>query len=294
MSNQVIQAGLVALLGASSWTTGACVTPLLLNGSLVDTCVRQITAATNASPIVCTTDSAHGWQNGDLVVVVANGANGNTAAIGTFRLSAASGSTFALQSADENTPLNTTGNGAWAGTAGVINLTRIATFADVDGAKVGGQTDKSLTNCTVLANGIVDADDPASWTSFTGTVSAFLLALGATPGTAGNVPIVFQDGRTCVRVAATVAPSATSIPVYPLEGDIASGVSIVFSNGVTATLSAPASAGATTIAVNAISAGIAVGHNGDAVVTGSGLPATLTSGTLTESFSSGTNRIAKL
>lgn len=294
MSNQVIPAGLVALLGSSAWATGACVTPLLLDGSLLDTCVRRITAATNASPIVCTTDSAHSWQNGDLVVILANGSNGNTAAIGTFRITSASGSTFSLQSADENTPLNTTGNGTWSGTAGAINLTRIATFADVDGAKVGGQADKSLTNCTVLANGIIDADDPASWTSFTGTVSAFLIALGATPGTAGNIPIVFQDGKTCVRVAATAASGATSVAVQPLEGDIASGTSIVFTNGVTATLSAGASAGATTISVNALSASIPVGHNGDAVVTGSGLPATITSGTLTETFSSGANRIAKL
>lgn len=294
MSNQVIPAGLVALLGATSWTTGACVTPLKLDGSLTDTCVHQVTGATNATPIVVTTASAHGYTNGDLVVIVPNGANVNTAALGTFRVIAASGLVFSLQSADDVTPLNTTGNGAWSGTAAVINLTKIATFADVDGAKVGGQADKALANCVVMANGIIDADDPASWTAWTGTVNAFLLALGATPGTAGNIPIVFQDGKTCVHVAANAASSATTIYVLPLEGDIANGSTIVFSCGVTATLSAGATAGDKTLTVSALSGAIAAGHTGDAAVTGSGLPATLTSGTLTQSFSAATNRIARL
>jgi hypothetical protein len=204
------------------------------------------------------------------------------------------GSTLALQSNDDYNPLNTTGNGVWAGTACMINLSKMATFADVDGAKVGGQADKSLANCTVLANGVIDSDDPASWTAWTGTATAFLLALGATPGAVGNIPMVFQDGKTSVKVAATVTTGATSIPIEPLGGAVASGVTIVFSNGVSATLSAGAAEGARTLAVNAISAGIAVGHTGDALVTGSGLPATLNSGTLTETFSSGANRIARV
>ena len=295
MSNQVIPAGLVALLGATSWTTGACVTPLKLDGSLTDTAIRQITAATNATPIVCTTDAAHGWSNGDQIVILQNGANGNLAAIGTFRITAASGSVFSLQSNDDVTPVNTTGNGTWSGTACAINLTKIATFADVDAAKVGGQTDPVLTNCVVMANGIIDADDPASWAAWTGTAHAFLIALGNTPGAAGNVPIVFQDGKTSVHVVATAATSATTIAVAPLEGNIANTTAIVFSNGVTATLTSPAVAGDKTLTVSALaSPGIPVGHTGDAPVTGSGLPATLTSGTLTETFSSATNRIAKL
>jgi hypothetical protein len=294
MSNQVIPIGLTALVGATSWLAGACVTPLKLDGSLTDTAISQVTAATNATPIVVTTASAHGAAAGDLVVILANGANGNTAAIGTFRVTAPSGSTLSLQSADEDTPLNTTGNGTWAGTACMINLSKIATFADVDGAKVGGQADKSLSNCVINANGIIDADDPASWTAWTGTVSAFLLALGATPGTAGNIPILFQDGKTNVHVTADAATSATTIWVRTLEGDIANGTAIVLSNGVTATLSAGATAGQKSLTVSAISGPIAAGHTGDAPVTGSGLPATLTSGTLTETFSNATNRLVRL
>jgi hypothetical protein len=295
MSNQVIPAGLVALLGATSWITGACVTPLKLDGSLTATAIRQVTAATNATPIVCTVDTTHNWSNGDLIVIIANGANGNTAAIGTFRITSASTNVFSLQSADDVTPVNTTGNGTWSGTAAAINLSKIATFADVSAAKVGGQTDPVLSNCVVMANGIIDADDPASWSAWTGTVHAFLIALGNTPGAAGNVPVVFQDGKTCVHVVATAATSATTIAVAPLEGNIASGTSIVFSNGVTATLTAGGTAGDKTLTVLALaSPGIPVGHTGDAPVTGSGLPATLTSGTLTETFSSATNRIAKL
>lgn len=294
MSTQIIPAGLTALLGASSWSTGACVVPLKLDGSLTDTAVHQVTAATNATPIQITTSGAHGASAGDLVVIMPNGANVNTAAIGTFRVSNPSESTLNLQSADETTPLDTTGNGTWSGTACMINLTKMATHADYDGAKSNSDADKALSGCTVLANGIIDADDPASWTSWTGTVSAFLIELGATPGTAGNVPMVFQDGKTCVHVVANAAQSATTVWVRPLEGDIASGTAIVFSNGVTATLSAGASAGARSLTVNALSAAIAAGHTGDALVTGSGLPATLNSGTLTETLSSAANRIGRL
>lgn len=291
MSSQRIPAGRVALLGASSWITGACVTPLLLDGSLTDTCVRRITGATNASPIVITTDAAHGWQNGDLLVSFGTPANGNTAALGTFRAASASGSTLSLQSADEDAPLNTTGNGAWSGTAGIINLTRIADFGSINAAKVGGQTDPVLANCVVLAGGVIDADDPPDYTNFMGNVSAFVLSLGTTPGATGNIPLIFFDGRICVRVAATAASTATSIAVHSLEANLASGTQIVFTNGVTATLSADATAGDKVISVNSLSAQIPVGHNGDAVAVGANLPASLTSGTLRLSFSSGIYRI---
>jgi hypothetical protein len=48
------------------------------------------------------------------------------------------------------------------------------------------------------------------------------------------------------------------------------------------------------LTVSANSGPIAAGHTGDAPVTGSGLPATLTSGTLTETFSNATNRLVRL
>lgn len=75
-----------------------------------------ITAATNATPIVITTTSAHGLVTGQVVVVA--GLVGNTAGNGTFEISAASGSTYTL--------LNSAGNGVWSsgGTTNPINKYR--------------------------------------------------------------------------------------------------------------------------------------------------------------------------
>jgi hypothetical protein len=65
----------------------------------------SVTAATNASPIVVTTASAHGRSPGDTVII--SDCAGNTAANGTWVLSAASGSSMTLT--------GSTGNGAYSG-----------------------------------------------------------------------------------------------------------------------------------------------------------------------------------
>jgi hypothetical protein len=88
-----------------------------------------------------------------------------------------------------------------------------------------------------------------------------------------------------VRVAADALISATTLWVEPLYGPLASGASFVLSNGVTATLTAPAAAGARSLTVSALSAAVAAGHTGDAtltvsssslpLVTGSGAPSTV-------------------
>jgi hypothetical protein len=95
-------------------------------------------------------------------------------------------------------------------------------------------------------------------------------------------------------VSAAAATSATTIAVEKLAGPIPNSTAIVFSNGVTATLSAAANAFDRTLTVTALSAGIAAGHTADVQTTNSGLPFTGSGGSYTFQFDSGVNKIIKI
>ena len=69
-------------------------------------------AATNATPIVITTASAHGAKTGDRAVV--RGVEGNTNANGAFTITVLSTTTFSLD--------GSSGDGARTGTAGAVEL----------------------------------------------------------------------------------------------------------------------------------------------------------------------------
>lgn len=74
-----------------------------------------ITAATNATPIVITTRTVHGFRPGDIVKI--SGALGNTAANGTFRVKAVpSTTTFSLRALDDSADV--AGNGAYTANSG--------------------------------------------------------------------------------------------------------------------------------------------------------------------------------
>ena len=92
----------------------------------------RVTNCTNASPIVCTTGTAtHDIAPGNVVKLAK--VLGNTAANGTFTVSAATGTTFTLQSS--------TGNGAFSGDGVVWKVTPAATTGYVYQA---GNTDGGL------------------------------------------------------------------------------------------------------------------------------------------------------
>ena len=242
-----------------------------LDGSPTDVGVLAITNATNASPIVCTVADTTGMANEDLVII--RGVGGNTAANGTWRITVINGTTFSLHTVRGS--LASTGNGAYTSGGCIINLSLGDDFADLDACSVG--TPVALGSKTVSAGGVLDAADP-TFSAFTGSAHAFVIY------ESGGKNLFINDGRTQVVVAADAASSATTIWVEPLEGDLASGITIVFSNGITATLSSGASAGARSIAVNALSGAIAAGHHGDAVTTNSGLPLTAASNGVTITF----------
>ncbi len=69
----------------------------------------KITGCTNATPVVCTTSTAHGFSNGDLVWI--QSVYGNWAANGLRKVASATPTTFALTTTAD---VNVAGNGAYA------------------------------------------------------------------------------------------------------------------------------------------------------------------------------------
>lgn len=272
--------------GSIDWDTNTMkAAQLLLDGSLTDTGIKAITAATNASPIVVTSTS-HGFSNGDIVVI--RGILGNTAANGTWLVAGVTTNTFNLTTVKDG--LNSTGNGAYTSGGCAINLTLTDTYDKIDGALVGSLS-SAFTTPTVV-NGVLDADD-VTFSGVTGTVHG--LAIIKDTGTASTSRnAIFVDGRMQVIVAADAASSATTLWVEPLAGPIPNSTQIIFSNGITATLTSGASAGARSLSVSALSGAIAAGHTSDVQTTNSGLPYTAAGNNVTFQWDNGANKIIKV
>ncbi len=229
------------------------------------------------------TSNSHGFSNGDIVVI--GGVLGITAANGTWTVAGVTTNTFQLTTSRSLTALNSTGNAAYTSGGYIVNLTLASALTDVDAGLLGAAV--TLTTPT-NTNGVLDADDP-TFTGITGNVTAMLIKDNTT-----STPIYFMDGKTQVCVAADAATSATTVAVEPLEGPLPSGAVLVFSNGVSATLSGAAIAGARTLSVTALSAGITAGHTADTPTTNSGFPVTLAGNNFTVNFDNGVNKIVKL
>lgn len=279
MSTRLFDKGRENLVGAGSWTADT-IKAMQVSLSTPDVAIKAITGATNATPIVVTA-TAHGFANGD--IVVQQNILGNTAANGTFKVAGVTTNTYNLTTVKDG--LNTTGNGAYTSGGSAIDLTLAANTTDVDGGRNG--TDQTLT-ATTNTLGVLDAADP-TFTGVSGGVDAIILYDNTT-----SVPMVFIDGKQQLVVAADAASSATTVAIEPAAGVVASGVSMIFSNGVTATLTAGINFGDRTITVSALSAGIAKGHTADVATTGGGLPFTGGGGSFTYQFDNGVNRIAKV
>jgi hypothetical protein len=282
MSNRLFGRGLEgAVRDVVNFTTGTFKARALDRANNTSTILKAITGITNASPMVVTITS-HGWSNGDIVVI--NGVGGITAANGTWVIASVATNTFALTTlfAEGGSALNSTGNAAYTSGGKAINLSVSSASTDLPSG-AGSSTDYTLTlNTSSPGNGYVDSDDP-SWASVSASTNIDAIAMLQTAATDRNV--YFYDGKIFVRVAADALISATTLWVEPLYGPLASGASFVLSNGVTATLTAPAAAGARSLTVSALSAAVAAGHTGDAtltvsssslpLVTGSGAPSTV-------------------
>lgn len=285
MSNRIFEKGRQGFAdGSLDWDTNSF--KAVLESFVADTHIKAITNATNANPIAYTVTS-HGWSVGDIVVILLVG--GNLAANGTYKIgTVVDANTLNLLTVADG--LAVQGSAAYTSGGVMINMTQATNRADIDAGQVG--TPVALTTPTV-ANGVLDADDP-TFTSVTGAQCLGMFIYKDTGVAATDRLAIWQDGRCLVTVAADAASSATTVWVEPLAGAIPSGTSLVFSNGKTAVLSAPAAAGARSLTVGALANAIAAGNTSDAPTTNNNLPVTPNGGNITITFDSGNNRIAKL
>ena len=249
--------------------------------------IALISSSTNASPIVVTTTGAHGYSTGDVVVI--GGHQTNTAANGTWAITAASGSVFTLTTLLDG--VNSTGNGVGGATGWCIDITTASVLTDVSANSNG--TDPSLSSVT-NTGGVINSAN-ITWSGLTATKS---WAVAIYDSTASNDLIAFIDGTYQVYVVTQASGSATSIAVNRLATAIANGTTLVFSDGSSATLTAQANVGDTSLTVSSLAAIVHRQATADVVtyntVAGStsGLPFTPGSGAgFTLSVDTGPNKL---
>lgn len=142
-----------------------------------------ISGATNASPIVITTASAHGYANGEEVLIW--GVAGNTAANGFWKIANVASSTFEL--------VGSTGNGSYSGgTDFVLNLNDLEFLGDIStGARVG--TSSALASKTIT-DGYFTANNP-TFPALAGDVFE-LLVLFKDTGNVNTSPLIMITGES--------------------------------------------------------------------------------------------------
>lgn len=278
MADSLFEKGREGFLdGTLDWDTNTF-KDILMDTGTADTAVKAITGATNATPIVVTA-TAHGFTNGDIVVV--NDVGGNLAANGVWKIANQAANTFELT--DPVSGTNVVGSAAYTSGGYAVCLGPSAAgdnLDDIDGTRVG--TDQTLTGNTVTA-GVADAND-LTHTAVTGN-SVEAVGIYKDTGTGSTSRLVaFLDGKQIVTCSAQAASSSTSIAVERLVADIPNGTVLTFSNGASATLSSLATAGARTISVTSTAAIITAGSRAVAPKTGSGLPVTPNGGNIIVSW----------
>jgi hypothetical protein len=253
-----------------------------------DAAIKAITGATNATPIVVTA-TGHGFANGDVVMI--QGVGGNLAANNAWKIKNVTANTFELASIIDGTT-NSVGSGAYTSGGVAVCLGPSAAgdhWDDFSAAVVGTPVTLSGKGA---ADGVLTASNP-TLTSVTGNSIEAFAAYEDTGSEGTGRMLSYHDGQHLVVANAQASAGATSIQVEPLEQAIASGATLVFSNGASATLSAGASAGARSISVSALAATVAAGAYASAPVTSSGLPVIPNGGNINVTLDA-TNGLLKL
>lgn len=227
--------------------------------------IALISSSTNATPIVITTTGAHGYTTGDIVVV--GGHATNTAANGTWQVGTTTSTTFQLLTRIDGG--NSTGNGVGGNTGWCLNLSSASTLADVSANSSG--TDATLSGVTNTL-GVINASS-FSWTNPPATK---VWGCAIYDSTASNDLIAWFDGTLQLYVVTQAASSATSIAVQRLTAAIANGTTIVFSDGASATLTAQANVGDTSLTVSALAATVHRQATADVATLSAGFPVTPT------------------
>ncbi len=187
--------------------------------------------------------------------------------------------------------VNSVGSGAYTSGGFVINLgPTIANLSDISGGVIG--TAVTLTSPTMVG-GVANAAG-VTFTSVTGNPVKGLFIYKDTGTASTSTLILLQMGKFIVTCDATAATSATSVIVEALTAGIASGTVLTFSDGKTATLSGAAAAGDRVLTVSALASGVTVAARALAPMLGSNLPVTPNGGNITVTWDTGPNKIFKL
>jgi hypothetical protein len=261
LSNRLFGSGLHAVNTKAVSVTGDTLkaTLLLMNSSAGK--IYQVTAASNATPIVLTVASATGMATGDIVVV--GNVGGNLAANGTWQISVSGNNITLLRSLDGQ---NSTGSAAWTSGGYIIDLTSATTLSDVSGNSTG--TDQTLSSVTDTS-GLVNASS-WTWTALSGANKVYGMAVY--DNTSNNL-LAWYDGLYQIRVVTQAAATSTSIAVETLLAVIPSGTVLNFSDGTTATTSAQNALYDTSLSVTSTAATIHAKATADAGPTlSAGLP----------------------
>ncbi len=170
---------------------------------------KAVTGATNATPIVITS-TAHGYANGDWVLIT--GVGGNTNANGVFKVANQAANTFELT--DPLTGANIAGNAAYTSGGYVISLDAFQYVADLPSSGAGIIVRSSALASKTSTLGVLDAADV--------TFSA------VSAGAALDAIVIFKDtGSDATSPLVLIACTATGLPVTPNGGDI----TITWDNG---------------------------------------------------------------
>ena len=235
----------------------------LLNMSTAAGKIALISSSTNASPIVVTTTGTHGFSNGDIVVI--GGHLVNTASNQTCKVAGVTSNTFQITTLLDG--VNSTGNGVGATTGWCIDITTAAVLGDVS-ANTNG-TDATLASQTLTG----DVFNAAAWT-FTGLTATQVNAMALYDNTASNDLFAFIDGRLQIYVVTQAVATNTSIAVQRLAAIIPNGTVVVFSNGQSATLTAQANVGDTSLTVSSLGGTVTRQATADVYTSGVGIPMT--------------------
>lgn len=286
MVNALFEKGREGFLdGTLDWDTQSF-SAALLDLNTADVGIKQITGATNATPIVITA-TAHGFTNGDLVFI--DGVSGNLAANGFWKIANQAANTFELT--NPVTGANAVGSAAYTSGGYAVNYGPSASgdnWDDFDGALVG--TKVALSGNTKTA-GVASTTSPVTFPTVSGASVEAMIVFQDTGTPSTSRVAAINTGKQIV-VCNTALAAGTTLLVEPVLAGIPNGTVLTFSSGQTATVNAVVNAGDRAITV--LSTTIAIGARALAPITGSGLPVTPNGGNILYAVDAGPNKLFKL
>lgn len=278
MVNAMFEKGREGFLdGTLDWDTQTF-SAALLDLNTASVAVKQIASSTNATPIVVTA-TAHGYTNGDLVLVDAHVTN--TAANGFWKIANVAANTFELTNPVSG--VNAVGNGVGGATGYAVNYGPSASadnFDDFAAGLVGAKV--NLTSPTVTA-GYADAAD-TTFVSVSGATVEAVIVFRDTGTNSTSRVVCLITGKHIVTADASLA-AGTALVVEPLSAPIPNGTVLAFSTGQSATLTALANKGDRVLTVSSTT--ITSGARALAPATGSGLPVTPNGGNIVIAYDAG-------